>query len=376
MLRYSNEYCNLIRSGNIQFNSSIYYGASGVAIILGETINALGSGQSDRQALWLSELAVQRQADVNFFFPEYGVTKHLIGSNSFFYGAPGVFFVNALLHFHAKNTSAFLGSAENYLVACEQPVEKFEMINGNAGLLLGCLILYSLVKDGLNAELQTWGQRARSVGDQLAESILTGGLTLKFNNKLPLHAKGIAHGYMGMLYVIIKWNRLCGTSSEKWETIRLLALELLGDIEMGHLSRLSLEKPNLRWMLGSWCNGATGYVLFLALCYMQFRDHAFLEQAIKLCDFLFQQDYQKQIGNSLCCGYLGHCHALLSVYKHTNDLQFLINAKSLYTTVANGNWTSNPQLNYSLFAGKTAIDYLESQLNYPSQSKFPLLEWE
>jgi serine/threonine-protein kinase len=347
--------------------ASVVHGSSGIAYALLKIAQALEQvdifATSD---LW-SALAVSSAADDSAYWNESrGISRDLFGEGSLFLHASGVHYVQSLIA-HARDDATTRQQAIDAYVKASKAGAAIDVFFGRAGLLLGCASLLDTLG------LPDTQQDLVTLGHELFESIWS---ELKDEPPIPdgtrLTTLGAAHGWAGILVALLRWSISTGTHPPDGIIDRLSELASLGrPIGRGMVWPRKLGMPiDDPILAASWCNGSAGYVYLWVLASHFWKDAKF--------DMLARMSGWKAYegGNapgSLCCGLAGRAYSLLTLYRHTQEPQWLTRARGLAENAA-----SEPELDmsrrHSLYHGEVGIALLATELNTPDLASMPLFE--
>ena len=355
--------------------SSFAYGAAGFAYAL----LRISSIREDEKLLALADVWSNRAqtglaiSDSNAFWSKaIGLTEETTGRNSLHHTASGVCCVEALVANARSDELSQKRAIEAFLTANSRPRLGFDVSFGRAGNLLACTSLYEATADE-TSELDH--SRLRSLGNELCSEILLepGGAAraIDHSSAIPL---GAAHGRAGIIYAVLRW---CSSSGMR-------VPEGIAE-HLDHLA--SFATPfgrGLRWPIAtggeqsggplypSWCNGAAGFVYLWTIADRLFAQRTYAHMATGAAWTAFEAP---SMGGSLCCGLAGRAYALLNMYKHDGDTDWLDRALILAEGAANY-FAANPPGRDSLLHGELGAGLLAAELERPDQSCAPLFERE
>lgn len=251
----------------------------------------------------------------------------------------------------------------------EQPGTPDELLYGRTGGLYAMLLIkqqlpkQNVIKDEhiinhINLMLKS-GQTMESFGRPLFYS---------------WHGKeyiGAAHGYAGILYMLLEAHRYL--NEEQLKLIR----EAINFVQ-------SIRYPSFNYpsSMGSqtdrlvhWCHGAPGVIHLLIKAYEVYKEESLLESALACSDVIWQRGILKK-GFSLCHGISGNAYAFLHLYQLTRDRKHLYRAgkfAQFYLEHADSiSWRADSPA--SLFEGYAGLTYFFSDLLDPLEAKFPAFQ--
>lgn len=186
---------------------------------------------------------------------------------------------------------------------------------------------------------------------------------------------GIAHGWAGVLYSLMRWHRTSGSPLPVWMRRRLDELAALAEptdrgIRWPWRDILDPSVPS-HYMPG-WCNGSAGFVHLWVLAYSIFGDPAYLDLAEGAAWDAF--DDPEDTVYDLCCGRAGRAYALLALHRARGADAWLSRAKQLageaLDLVAKAD---NPPL--GLFKGALGVILLNEELEQSHHARMPVFEY-
>lgn len=349
--------------------ASINYGAAGIAYALLRIAQRRGDPQLLAAAdLWSHKAYALAARDDAFYSAQLQIERATVGEVSLFHSASGLHCVRALVSAaqgDAASANAALGAfVEHAARPCgsELPSAQIDLVSGRAGLLLGCAELIESVPDLPAFDLA--GLRARGAqiaGDLLArvrsESIEASSLT----------ALGIAHGWGGLLFSLLRWSRAirCSPDPVIKERLRELAAQAQPD---GCGLRWPLDTMDSSFVDG-WCNGSAGHAMLFALACQILADADLGRLAGQAAVSAWSSG--SQLG-SLCCGQGGIGYALLAMHRLTGEDRWLQRARAAARRAAADRSKHFPHS--ALYKGALGVALLLEDLKAPQGSAMPLFE--
>ena len=299
-------YTTAVRNKHLdsRHNSSVYTGTCG-AVFLAQKLSASKWKHITFYQETLLECAVLRKKRFTFLC-----------------GDSGPLVLRALRCDKVQDTEGTKKNVKELLKLTSQSSEREmcnEVLYGRAGYLYA--LLYA--KQQINSDLIP-----RTVIQQVVNDIIGAGVDGRRRNpssSLPLyyewHEKeyiGAAHGYVGILYMLLQAAHLCpGVLDETNKTIILGCLD--GLLEQ------RFPSGNMRSSMGSqsdrllhWCHGAPGAVHLYALAYKLFAKPAYLDACKGFADAVWTRGLLRK-GYGLCHGVAGNGYAMLCMYQLTGQ---------------------------------------------------------
>jgi serine/threonine-protein kinase len=284
----------------------------------------------------------------------------------------GVHWVRAAVA-HAMNDVA------GFNQACDDFIRASQDLGANPDLTLGragTLIAYSsLVELGRSMPLfDPGGMRAE--GDRLAAALAEHLESLAPIAREPtLRFLGIAHGWSGIVYALLRWREATGFGATAGLVTRLdelaSAAEPTSDgLRWPRLRRDGHSRP--ADFVPSWCNGTAGFVHLWLIAERVLGDQGYRELAYGAArDALGPVES----GADLCCGLSGRAYALLALGRTSGDEFWLQGAKTLALRAFRPRMLESP-FAHSLYKGAVGPIVLAEELRMPMTGSMPLFESE
>lgn len=354
--------------------ASIKYGAAGIAYFLYRVASSRNNPELLAQAdLWATRAATLAQREDAFFNAEIDISAETVGHISPFHSASGIAVVQALIAGAMGHSMGQIEAVGAFVHTANRECDALDLTLGKASVVLGA----SLLVDALDRRDLAEQTGLLMLGDALATQIwdeIDGYRPIGIDCELV--NLGIAHGWAGMLYAIMRWSQATGFQIPNRLHKRLTQLAALAQpVARGVHWPWQLDRPDGH--MPGWCNGSTGHVYLWALAYQLWGDSTHLDLALK-AGWQTWED-RAQIAN-LCCGLAGRAYAMLHLYKVTDDPVWLQRAlKSAEAARYNIRLTQPDAYHgfeHSLYKGETGIGLLLVDLMQPQQAVLPFFESE
>ncbi len=351
--------------------SSVTYGAAGIAYVL-YRLACLNNNSSllSLADVW-SNTALKNASYIDAFYSnELGITPKIVGKISLYHSLSGVHCVQSLIS-HAMNDLVSRNEAlENFIACSSEPDSPLDISFGRSGILIGCALLYDAIP------------KATSIlehGDTVLKSICNQIEMFKpIAESNEVRYTGIAHGWAGILYSILRWCHVRKTPLPNGIEERLHQLSACAELDETNSalkwSRLVPSVSNVKgkdYMPG-WCNGTAGFVFLWTLAHQLLGDKFYFELAEKAALNVIEDP--DRIAN-LCCGFAGRAYALLNLYKYSGDSKWLADANRLAILALNDSQRFG-FATHSLYKGDLGLVLLGEDLKHPEFSSMPLFENE
>jgi len=345
--------------------ASLTYGSAGIAYAACRIACARDDGRLLALADAWAERAALETGDSAFFSAEIQITPETVGRVSPFHSASGVAAAQALIA-NARADAFHIDAAVNrYLQITSEQAENPDLTLGQASVLHGLtLLLESCGPEKPQALIDRGNEISGRLRDLIQQQPAIGeGDTIAY--------LGIAHGWAGLLYALLRWGQVLDEPAPGVIEDRLRQLA----------GRAQFTRRGARWpvqsrsgsvSLAGWCNGSAGYVHLWTLAHRIYRDAAYLDLAERAAMDAFEQTGG---GHALCCGFAGQAYAQLCIYRHTQDRRWLENARALTAKAsALGNamlGQRNDYLPHSLYKGDVGVAILAAEIDRPETASMP-----
>ncbi|HUD27087.1 MAG TPA: lanthionine synthetase LanC family protein [Burkholderiaceae bacterium] len=349
--------------------ASINYGAAGVAYALLRIAQRRGAPRMLALAdVWSQKAYALAGRDGAFYSAQMEIEPKTVGERSLFHSPAGLHCVRALVS-AAQGDAATSNWAMRAFVdhsrGTNDDVEgdsELDAALGKGSLLLGCAELIEAVPS--LAEFERAGVRAR--GEELAHDLL-GSLQAGPIESASRKTLGIAHGWGGLIFALLRWARASGRPPDLAVRDRLDELAMLAEPD-GAGARWPVVRGGSSFMDG-WCNGSAGHVMLCALAFEVTGDARFGELAERAAISAWNSDIPL---GTLCCGQAGIGYALLAVHRVTGSQRWVERARGCARLAAADR--SPHFLRDALYKGAVGVALLAEELNAPAAAAMPLFE--
>ncbi|MGE5093366.1 MAG: lanthionine synthetase LanC family protein [Bacillota bacterium] len=352
--------------------ASVTYGMAGVACAL-YRLSLLGGDAAALAAadLWVTRaLGAQSRRDA-FHSPELGLTAASLGEVSPYHTVSGLHVVDGLIAQAFGDRDRCAGAVRRFVAAAAAPCRIPDLTLGRGGVLVGAALLLEALPPGMGdaaAALRASGDAAqRELWTQVPQAPAGPGSRL---------TPGIAHGWGGVLYATLRWSRSTGAPLPPAFHPRLAELAAWATpVGRGvHWPRRVAPGAPQPEEVAGWCNGPAGMVYLWTLAHRAFGRDEYLQ----LAEASAWSAWEAPGGfPDLCCGLAGRAYALLNLYRHTGDAEWLERARRLgarvHAALVHGCGFAHPM---SLFKGETGMVLLGADLATPEEARMPFFEPE
>ncbi|MFI6281793.1 lanthionine synthetase LanC family protein [Streptomyces sp. NPDC050988] len=349
--------------------ASVTYGAAGIAYALLRIARVRGDEALLAHAdLWVNRAEAALGTDEAFWNRPAGITPGDFGGASLYHHAAGVHCVSALVA-HARGDSGTRDEAVRAFVAAGEGSRYSDLAFGDSGLLVGC----SLLLETLGADTTT--EAVRSLGMRLADRIRPALRSTALNGSGEPPLLGAAHGLAGLAFSALQWCAAAG--SEPPSELSVLLDQLAETAEPAGRGMWWPRKAGdglpESALVGSWCNGAAGFVHLWTSADRRW-DSGRYESLAHQAAWGAYEGVRVAPGD-LCCGLAGRAYALLAQYRHTGDRPWLSRARVLVEQAAAATEAQSLYPN-SLYHGDVGVALIASELEHPEIATMPLVEAE
>lgn len=349
--------------------ASINYGAAGIAYGLLRIAQLRGDPLLLAAAdVWSCRATALAALDGAFYSPELQLERATVGDISLFHSPSGLHCVRALVCAAqcdvASTRAALKGFVEHATrpCGCNQPSAQIDLVLGKAGLLLGCAELIESVADVPDVDLTG----VRCTGEQIAGDVLA-WVKCEPVGTSGLATLGIAHGWAGLLFSLLRWA--CATQCDPDPAVRQRLQELAALAEPSGMGlKWPIDTKEASFAEG-WCNGSAGHAMLFALAcrvlgqpdWGRLAERAALSAWSSRCEL-----------GSLCCGQGGIGYAMLALHRLTGDRLWLQRGHSAARRAAADRSKHFPES--ALYKGALGVALLAEDLKRPERSAMPLFE--
>jgi eukaryotic-like serine/threonine-protein kinase len=349
---------------------SVYYGWAGIAYAAYRFACLRENSGLLELADVFAERAMRHCAEsLAFSSPELLSTSGVPEPTSLFHGLGGVICVRALVSLAQCDAVSAKKAVHQFGEIARRPHLNRDATLGTASLLLGA----SAVLDALGTEAREERHYIVGVGDGLQvelEKLLSAPQPIGESEAIAW--LGIAHGWAGILYAILRWHQATLRQPPLLLRDRLDELAELAE-ESGRGARWP-RQPGRRMgpskPAAGWCHGTGGHVHLWTLAHGLLKNGRYAETAERAAWHTWEST--GNCGGGLCCGLGGQAYALLTFGKHTGDNRWRDRAQVFTELAAN-----QPGLRpYSLFHGEIGLALLTADLTQESNGVMPLFTSE
>ena len=304
-----------------------------------------------------------------FLNPRRGLGASVTGSISPYFTGSGLILVDAHLAQASGQLTRMTAAMERFCALDVAAERRIELGQGIAGVLLGTAMLLEAAPPELAAsrgKLHAMGQRVMrrldgSIGE--IESFPAGG---------PLENAGIAHGWGGVLYAMLRWCRVEAIAPSHAVARALTLLGRLAEPRGRGVQFPHVPGTGSHHDIPGWCNGPAGLVHLWVIAHQVTGRGRYAELAER-CGWSAWEAPDRF--PDLCCGLAGRGYALLALHRMTGDTVWLDRARALLARGDDqGRRTASSRL--ALYKGALGPALLEQDLETPMFACHPFFESE
>lgn len=241
---------------------------------------------------------------------------------SLHYGIAGVVLVHCLICMQLGAIDEALQISDIYhelpSVDYFQKEPFYDFNYGEIGMLLGYIYILE------NPQLSTDDFRkvklnATKLFNRLLEK--TNEIMAGQEQQVSFKFSGIAHGWGGLFYVLLKWYKYKKEIPPLWlkDTLdSLIENQAITSDSLTVWPMRSIDAPgystNASNYSSLWCNGNSGLIYLLCMANDVFGEDHYLQLAITSANYVIEN--QTITGFDLCCGLTGSTYAVLNLLKH------------------------------------------------------------
>lgn len=357
---------------------SIMLGRAGVAYAL----YRLACLRDDARTLaladaWMTRVERDSNTAAAFAAPTDGLDAEGLGPVSPFHSITGVHVVRALIALAMNDADGAVSAIGRFTTAAGIPWPSFDLTLGRMGVPLACATLIEALPATMSEQIDSLQRAGGRVMTELWREIDRFGPIGRTRDPADF---GIAHGWAGLLYATLRWHRATGQPLPSAMQRRLVELadaaESLGRGIHWPQQRAGLTPSVLGGhQVAGWCNGPAGFVHLWTVANVHFPRRGFGVLAEGSAWSAWESD---SVIFDLCCGLVGRAHALLNLYRHTGQADWLDRAATLAHRAAEVFERCRSMLPrpLSLFKGEAGLALLFAELRHPEAAAFPLFEPE
>ncbi|MBR0851395.1 phosphotransferase [Bradyrhizobium diazoefficiens] len=353
--------------------ASVTYGGAGFAYGL----MRLARVRQDPELLALADLwsvrAGARSGQTSAFYSaELDITPEVVGRSSPYHTLSGVYWVQACIAQAMNDVAGFRQACLDLVRASQDLSSNPDLTLGRAGTLLAFSSVVDLGRSVPLVDLSA----VRAAGDAVAASLTAHLEALApIAEERSLRFLGIAHGWSGILYALLRWQQATGLAAGGGLAARLDQLAAAAEptahgLRWPRLRRDGRSRP--ADFVPSWCNGSAGFVHLWLAAESVLGDEGYRELA---CGAARDALGPTETGVDLCCGLSGRAYALLALHRASGDEMWLRDARSLALRALRPDMLNSP-FAHSLYKGVLGPAMLAEELRAPAAASMPLFEPE
>ena len=359
--------------------ASVNLGAGGIAYGLYRIACVRGdAGLLSTADLWLARGMQDLHRPHAWSNTEVGITPQVVGRVSPYHCGAGLHCVEALLSQARGDLHGQAAAIESFVRASRSRSGNPELVLGKAGTILASALLRDAIRVPARASIMA----LESLGNETSAALLARLQRYPAIERCRAFPNlGVAHGWAGALYALIRWYR--SQDREVPTAVEERLTQLAGCAEYsgrGAFWRWVSRNPDGGWSsqrMPGWCNGSAGLVFLWSLAHRVVGNADYLALATKAGWDVWESSADSW---DLCCGLTGRAYAMLNLYKHRGEVAWLDRARDLASrAVQRATWTGSPEgapYRQSLFRGRLGLATLIADLERPEEACLPMFEEE
>ncbi len=304
-----------------------------------------------------------------FLSPRQGLEADVTGSVTPYFTGSGLILVDAHLAQASGQLTRMAAAIKRFCALDIAAETRVELGHGIAGVLLGAVMLL----EAAPAELAPSRVLLRALGEELMRRL---GATLaefvSFPAGGPLDNAGIAHGWGGVLYAMLRWCRVARQAPSQAIARALATLGRLAEPRGRGIQFPHVPGTGSHHDLPGWCNGPAGLVHLWNIAFQLTRNDRYAVLAER-CGWSAWEAPDRF--PDLCCGLAGRSYALLALHRMTGDARWLDRARLLLERDAKP-FARSAAGHLSLYKGRLGVALLEQDLERPGRACHPFFESE
>ena len=319
--------------------------------------------------IWVNN-AKRKLGNPDAFYSDYlKISKENIDPVSLYHHAGGLYCVEVLICNAMGDAVAAQRAIDNFITSCSHFSKQLDLTTGKTSILLGGAIIIEAVQHNSYIDTKRLIEFCNKVYNEIISILYEEGSV--FESK-KIYYLGIAHGWAGILYGILRWTSVTKAILDGIIKSRLDELLFIAERPASHEASWTRSLSDKAIWTG-WCHGSAGYTYLWTLAHRVFKDSTYLELAQSAARYTLNNIERNSI--NLCCGTSGQVYALLHLYKYSHNPFWLKEALHLANITFNAIGT-HVLVPHSLLKGDLGLALLGIELTKPFQACMPLFESE
>lgn len=343
---------------------SIFNGGAGIAYFLYRMALHHKSAELISLAdVWCNRSKAMSHEESAYINKELGFEAKDVDRISIFNHEPGLHFVQALISSSIGDINTTVKSVEKIIDISKSGSSNQDMTMGKSGILLAlATIIESIpVFYGFNndAIIKYGNDLLSTIWEDKTPTIISDDYSVKFT--------GVAHGWAGIIYAALKWQKAIGQPGPTWLENKIGELfdvrEEHGDLIVW---KNKINARNYYYMPG-WCNGGAGFIELFRFAADVYQKAEYLDMAEKIAIDVYNNP---SMTADLCCGFAGRAYSLLGLYQSTQNEKYFDQTEAL---LAKSKQVTSFLKVDSLFKGKFGLKLLEIEMEKMNPMSFPCM---
>ncbi len=286
-------------------------------------------------------------------------------THSLFHSPSGLHCVRALVSTAQGDVASANRAIQSFVAVSRGPCESPDLTVGKASLLMGCSELIEATPSKWLIDVEAVRTRGEEIAGELMTLLKAGSIATSTR----VTALGIAHGWGGILFALLRWKRATGQETHPLVITMLEELATLAEPDGGGVRWPVHNSTTAASFMEGWCNGTAGHSMLFALAHRVLDVAPFGELAERAATSAWASEMQH---GSLCCGMGGVGYALIAVHRLTGSEVWLGRARAAARRAATD--SSKYFLRDALYKGAVGVALLTEHLKDPETAAMPLFE--
>lgn len=361
--------------------SSVTFGRAGTALGLLRIATTTGNAHLLACAdQWLNGHPSVSRSEEGFYNDAIKISFSTVGALAFYHSLAGIAFSDSCIAEARGDVGTFIRASQEfnaYSQRCIANELRPDLTCGLASIPLACALL--IEKASSLGDFPELTGLLKCTGLSVVQSMQQDGmLESAIRDCKATSFLGIAHGWAGILYSIMRFCVASGSELPSGVKERLFDLSTFSECR-GSGRRWPvrvIRKAGDGNVMTGWCNGSAGHLFLWSLAGDVFQDSYFHEMATG-CGYYISDAYAEgnSTGYDLCCGDAGRAYALLNLFRSTKDQRWYdasIDATKQGILKAKVGDTSNAY-DFSLFKGQIGLACVAADVLGP-RGRMPAFE--
>jgi serine/threonine-protein kinase len=294
------------------------------------------------------------------------------GRRTFYYGLSGLDVVEALVAVAQGDFMSLRAATRRLATLPAGTGSRLDCVLGLPGTLIGLSQVLDALPEHELVDPSTIVRAGTACARAIADGLARQGPIAEARKFVNL---GIAHGWAGATYSLMRWHQASGLAMSSQVRRRLTELAALAEptdrgLRWAWRDIVADSSAPAHHMPG-WCNGSAGFVHLWVLAHTLFGGAKYLTLAEGAAWDAY--DDGEDTVYDLCCGRAGRAYALLALYRSGGDDAWLSRGRQLAETALDllASASDPPP---GLIKGAMGVVLLDAELEQPHKARMPGFE--